>query len=66
MGAAIARKLGMPFDVAVVSKITLPWNTEAGYGSVADAYQRWYDLDETQLVDIVMKILGDGTSERLK
>lgn len=31
----IARKLHLPFDVAVVSKITLPWNTEAGYGAVA-------------------------------
>lgn len=35
VGAAIANKLGMLFDVAVVSKITLPWNTEAGYGAVA-------------------------------
>ena len=26
---------GMPMDLAVVSKITLPWNTEAGYGAVA-------------------------------
>jgi putative phosphoribosyl transferase len=35
VGAAIARILSLPFDVAVVSKITLPWNTEAGYGAVA-------------------------------
>ena len=26
---------GLKLDVAVVSKITLPWNTEAGYGAVA-------------------------------
>lgn len=31
----IARVLELPLDVAVVSKITLPWNTEAGYGAVA-------------------------------
>jgi predicted phosphoribosyltransferase len=31
----IARARGWPLDVAVVSKITLPWNTEAGYGAVA-------------------------------
>lgn len=31
----IARGLGLPLDVAVVSKITLPWTTEAGYGAVA-------------------------------
>jgi putative phosphoribosyl transferase len=31
----IAEMLHIPLDVAVVSKITLPWNTEAGYGAVA-------------------------------
>ncbi|WP_429886567.1 phosphoribosyltransferase [Geoalkalibacter halelectricus] len=31
----VAARLGCPLDVAVVSKITLPWNTEAGYGAVA-------------------------------
>lgn len=32
---AVARETGLPLDVAVVSKITLPWNTESGYGAVA-------------------------------
>ena len=31
----IARELHLPLDIAVVSKITLPWNTESGYGAVA-------------------------------
>jgi predicted phosphoribosyltransferase len=31
----VARELGLALDVVVVSKITLPWNTEAGYGAVA-------------------------------
>jgi predicted phosphoribosyltransferase len=35
VAAEIAKKLGLAFDVAVVSKITLPWNTEAGYGAIA-------------------------------
>jgi predicted phosphoribosyltransferase len=35
VAAALARDLGLPLDVVVVSKITLPWNTEAGYGAVA-------------------------------
>lgn len=35
VGAEIAENLQIPLDVAVVSKITLPWNTEAGYGAVA-------------------------------
>jgi len=35
VAAVLARTLTLPLDVAVVSKITLPWNTEAGYGAVA-------------------------------
>jgi putative phosphoribosyl transferase len=35
VAAPIASKLNLDLDVAVVSKITLPWNTEAGYGAVA-------------------------------
>jgi putative phosphoribosyl transferase len=39
----IARRLGLPLDVAVVSKITPRWNTEFGYGAVA--------FDGTVLID---------------
>jgi len=35
VAAGVAGLLGLPLDVAVVSKITLPWNPEAGYGAVA-------------------------------
>jgi predicted phosphoribosyltransferase len=35
VGVVVARQLNLAFDVSVVSKITLPWNTEAGYGAVA-------------------------------
>jgi putative phosphoribosyl transferase len=35
VAAPIASNLGLDLDVAVVSKITLPWNTESGYGAVA-------------------------------
>jgi predicted phosphoribosyltransferase len=31
----MAERLHLPLYLAVVSKITLPWNTEAGYGAVA-------------------------------
>jgi putative phosphoribosyl transferase len=31
----IAGALTLPLDLAVVSKITLPWNSESGYGAVA-------------------------------
>jgi putative phosphoribosyl transferase len=35
VAASMASFLNLILDVAVVSKITLPWNTEAGYGAVA-------------------------------
>ena len=35
VAVVMARELRLPLDVAVVSKITLPWNSEAGYGAVA-------------------------------
>lgn len=35
VGAVIARELETALDVAVVSKITPPWNTEVGYGAVS-------------------------------
>ena len=35
VAAVIAATLGLPLDLAVVSKVLLPWDTEAGYGAVA-------------------------------
>ena len=35
VGREVARRLNLPVDLVIVSKITLPWNTEAGYGAVA-------------------------------
>lgn len=56
VAAALARALGLALDVAVVSKVTLPWNTETGYGAVAfDGTQR---LNE----DIIAK-MGLGPAE---
>ena len=45
VGQVVAQKLGAAFDVAVVSKITLPWNTEAGYGAIAfDGSMRFNEM----------------------
>jgi predicted phosphoribosyltransferase len=35
VAVALAKRLDLALEVAPVSKITLPWNTEAGYGAVA-------------------------------
>jgi putative phosphoribosyl transferase len=34
VGYAVSQKLKIPLDVAVVRKIQIPWNTEAGFGAV--------------------------------
>ena len=34
VAAAIARRLDLPLDLAVVSKALLPWTTEAGFGAL--------------------------------
>jgi predicted phosphoribosyltransferase len=31
----VARRLSAPFDVIVVGKVQIPWNTEAGFGAVS-------------------------------
>lgn len=35
VAAVLAAELHLPLVAAVVSKVTLPWNSEAGYGAVA-------------------------------
>jgi predicted phosphoribosyltransferase len=35
VAAVIAATLRLPLDLAIVSKVLLPWDTEAGYGAVA-------------------------------
>jgi predicted phosphoribosyltransferase len=52
----LAGRLGLPIEVAVVSKITLPWNTESGYGAVA--------FDGTlRLNDELVRYIGLGAAE---
>ena len=41
VGAEIARRLALPLDLAVVSKILLPWTTESGFGAVAFDGTEW-------------------------
>lgn len=35
VAAEVVQQLNLPLDLAIVSKVTLPWNTESGYGAVA-------------------------------
>jgi predicted phosphoribosyltransferase len=53
----VAGALDLALDAAVVSKILLPWNTEAGFGAVGfdgsiwinDEYASYYNLDQTAI-----------------
>src|SRR5438094_2525316 len=47
VAAAIASELGLPLDVAPVSKVLYPWTTESGYGAVAFDGSVW--LDESRM-----------------
>jgi putative phosphoribosyl transferase len=47
VAAQIARRLDLPLDTVVVSKITLPWNSESGFGAVA--FDGTVRLNETLL-----------------
>ena len=47
VAAAIAAELGLPLDVAPVSKVLYPWTTESGYGAVAFDGSMW--LDESRM-----------------
>ena len=56
VGAALADVCGLPLEAVVVSKITLPWNPEAGYGAVA------FD-GSVVLNDDLVRRLGLGEAE---
>lgn len=43
VGVQLARSLGLPMQVAPVSKVLLPWTTESGYGAVAFDGTVWID-----------------------
>ena len=62
----IQDKIGIKFDVAVVSKITLPWNTEAGYGAIA--FDGTLRLNEAMLAHIALdeRQIQKGQMDTLK
>jgi len=62
VAAEVAGELGLPLDLAVVSPITLPWDTEASYGAVTwDGVVR---LNERQHFYFLLKddVVDDGVA----
>src|SRR3989338_6992886 len=56
----IARDLELKLDTAVVSKITLPWNTEAGYGAVAFDGTVCLNQDLVESLALGEAVVNDG------
>lgn len=69
----IARLLDLSLDVALVSKILLPWTTEAGFGAVAfdgsvwinPEYAAYYQLDQ-KTIDRQTRAASEKVRHRLK
>lgn len=69
VAAVIAECLHCPLDVAVVSKITLPWNTEAGYGAVAFDGSVRLNRELIELLALGESVVSNGiaqTTEKVK
>jgi putative phosphoribosyl transferase len=62
----IARELDLPLEVAVVSKITLPWNTEAGYGAVAFDGTIGLNQDLLPHLNLTEKQIEEGREQTLR
>lgn len=63
VAARIATALGLGLDVAVVSKILLPWTTEAGYGAVAYDGSVWIDRRAVARFGLSESEVRDGTEK---
>lgn len=63
VGAALALSLGLPLDVAVASKILLPWTTEAGFGAVAFDGGTWIDADAANRFGLSQAAVETATRE---
>jgi putative phosphoribosyl transferase len=62
----MAERLNLPLDLAVVSKITLPWNTEAGYGAVAYDGTVRLNNDLVARLRLTEKQIQEGIAKTLK
>lgn len=63
VAARVATTLGLELDVAVVSKILLPWTTEAGYGAVAFDGSTWIDRRAAVRLGLTDAEVLEGTAK---
>ena len=63
VAAEVAMRLALPLDVAPVSKVLLPWTTEAGYGAVAFDGTVWLDHGAVKRFDLTPEQVEQGVAE---
>jgi len=62
----VAGVLDLPLDVAVVSKILLPWNTEAGFGAVGFDGTVWINRDYVEYYGLDQSAVYEQTQAALE
>jgi predicted phosphoribosyltransferase len=65
VAAVLAEALGLALDVAVVSKITPPWNTEVGYGAVAFDGRVRFDVAAEASLGVGERVAREGIEQTL-
>jgi len=59
----IAAALALPLEVVPVSKVLLPWNSEAGYGAVAFDGSLWIDPTAAKRWNLTREQMDQGIAE---
>lgn len=63
VAAEVAKRLAAPLEVAVVSKILLPWTTEAGYGAIAWDGSLWVNEEDARYYHLTEEQIAAGVAE---
>lgn len=63
VAATLSEELDLPMDVCVVSKILLPWTTEAGFGAVAFDGSVWLNREYVDFYNLTPAQIATATEE---
>jgi putative phosphoribosyl transferase len=66
VAAEVAKRLDLALDLAVVSKILLPWTTESGFGAVAWDGTIWMNEDNVRYFRLTKEQVAASTAEAMR
>lgn len=66
VAAEVAKRLDLALDLAVVSKILLPWTTESGFGAVAWDGTIWMNEDDARHYRLTKEQIAASTAEAIQ